>query len=767
MFAYVRLGHFFLIMLPVLGYGQEPASRSVPPTIARATPQQLTSMAQFLQRDALKEEVRALAKILAADAAFQASPHQALRLQTLLGQDGPALQTLREMRQPGENPHEWMHYVLFLNARLKNKDAASWDQRLAEAFEASFAEFDQRTLVLASQFTGYSLSQGESQLKRMFQRLKTQATLDQQAAMNLIIYLQDYWVYGQLLPQAQGLVDAAQAKHFTINDQVIIHTKDGAELSATLVIPKDFSTPQPTLLQFNIYTHPQRNRLQAVDMASRGYVAMIADARGKRLSSDTIRPYETEVGDVNAVIDWICKQPWSDGRVGMFGGSYLGFAQWAATKDLHPGLKTIVPSAAAIPGLGLPMENNIFLNANYGWAFHVTNNRTIDPTIYQNPARWDQLNQAFYQQGIAYRRIDSLDQKPNPWLQRWLKHPAYDAYWQAMVPFREDFAKIDIPILSFTGYYDDGQISAIHYVAEHYRFRSNPEHYLVIGPYDHFTTQTKPNKTLRGYQLDPSAHINITELTYAWLDHILKDKPKPSILKDKVNYQVMGADRWQHAPSLQALHGNKQRLYLSKQKGPKISQTSSFRLSSQPPSKASHATQQIDLTDRSQQFNDYYPWPIVKKDLTIPNGLVYVSEPLAEDRVLAGRFSGALTITLNKQDADLGLVLYAWLPDDTFFHLSYWLGRTSFAQDMTKRQLLTPGTATVIPIARTRMVARLLPKGTRLVVLANVNMNPFAQVNYGSGKDVSDETMADAGEPLRIQWHTTSYVEIPMTPTKP
>ena len=59
---------------------------------------------------------------------------------------------------------------------------------------------------------------------------------------------------------------------------------------------------------------------------------MVADARGKRLSPDTIVPYEHEAQDTHAVLDWIVKQPWSDGKVGMIGGSYSGFTAWAATK---------------------------------------------------------------------------------------------------------------------------------------------------------------------------------------------------------------------------------------------------------------------------------------------------------------------------------------------------------------------------------------------------------------------------------------------------
>src|SRR5690606_37600570 len=180
------------------------------------------------------------------------------------------------------------------------------------------------------------------------------------------------------------------------------------------------------------------------------------------------------------LIDWISRQGWSNGEVGMYGGSFDGFAAWAATKRLHPALKTIVPYAAAIPGQGLPMENNVFLSANYAWSFYVGNNRYLDEETYSQAERWRALTQDWYECGRPYRMIDSVDGTPNPHLQRWLDHPAYDSYWQSMVPYGEDYASIDIPVLSITGYYDDGQISALHYFREHYRYNPGAEHYLLI-----------------------------------------------------------------------------------------------------------------------------------------------------------------------------------------------------------------------------------------------------------------------------------------------
>jgi predicted acyl esterase len=114
------------------------------------------------------------------------------------------------------------------------------------------------------------------------------------------------------------------------------------------------------------------------EAADRGYVGVMAYTRGKRFSKSEIYPYETDGKDAYDVIDWISKQPWCNGKIGMYGGSYNGFTQWAAAKNLHPALKTIVPYVANRPGMGLPMENNIFINPNYEWSFYVGNNKYLD-----------------------------------------------------------------------------------------------------------------------------------------------------------------------------------------------------------------------------------------------------------------------------------------------------------------------------------------------------------------------------------------------------
>lgn len=70
------------------------------------------------------------------------------------------------------------------------------------------------------------------------------------------------------------------------------------------------------------------------------------------------------------------------------------------------------------------------------------------------------------------------------------------------------------------------------------------------------------------------------------------------------------------------------------------------------------------------------------------------------------------------------------------------------------------GKATRIPFA-TDVVSRRMAPGSRLVVLLDVDKNSFAQINYGTGKDVSDESIHDAGRPLTIEWHNDSFISAP------
>jgi uncharacterized protein len=544
-------------------------------------------------------------------------------------------------------------------------------------------------------------------------------------------------------------------------EDVLIKTRDGATLSATLALP----APKPaellsTILVFDIYTNPEAQKAQAAEFAARGYAGIVADTRGKRLSPESVEPYEHEAADTHAVLDWIVKQPWSDGKVGMIGGSYSGFTAWAATKRRHPALKGIAVSDAALPGQGLPMHNNVFLNANYPWAFYVTNNKLLDEPLNADHARWHNLTRKWFASGRPLREIDAIDGTPNPLLQRWLTHPSYDKYWQAMVPYENEYARIGIPVLSITGYYADGQISALQYFKQHMARGREPEHYLVIGPWDHLGTHgRRKDAVLRGYTIDPVAHVDSQDLKLQFMDYVLRGKPKPALLKNTVNYEVMGANLWRHTTSLGAVYGGvPMRLYLSAQKT-----DDKYSLVNQQPPAGIIATHEVDLADRRVKFHGFHTWqnPIVQEPLSYVTESLFVSQAFEAPTVISGSFTGDFTVVINKKDFDLSITVYEAMPDGKLFHLAYALQRASYAGDPTRRRLLSPGKPEHVKF-ETTMVSRQMRAGSRLLVLVDANKNPMAQVNHGSGKDVSDESVGDAGDPLKIEIRGGSYFEIPL-----
>jgi uncharacterized protein len=90
------------------------------------------------------------------------------------------------------------------------------------------------------------------------------------------------------------------------------------------------------------------------------------------------------------------------------------------------------------------------------------------------------------------------------------------------------------------------------------------------------------------------------------------------------------------------------------------------------------------------------------------------------------------------------------------------MGRASYAKDNTRRVLLQPGKKTILPFINTYMTSRKLGKGSRIVILLNINKSQHEQINYGTGKEVSDETIRDAATPLLVKWFGGSCIKIPV-----
>ena len=473
------------------------------------------------------------------------------RLQLAAGQYPQAIASIHALRKlrsvAAGQPPMFLQYEI--HARAKHHQVSnrlSYADAWQQAFAEQFGGLDDRSALQAEVAFGGWLPRMRDELSAQVASARGKPHFPLDEAITLIRAWQVHDAYAAFQPHFANALAADDARRYVIDRDASVRTPDGAELAARVVRPAK-APPLPVLLTFTIYANDEWAWADAKKMAAHGYAGVVAYSRGKGRSRDPIVPYEHDGADAAAAVAWAAAQPWSDGRVGMYGGSYSGYTQWAALKQQPPALKAIATSATAAPGIDIPMEGGVFLNFLYPWPFYVAGNRALDAATYGDSERWERLNREWYRNGRAYRELPRIDGVANPLFERWLQHPTYDGYWQAMTPQGREFAAIDIPVLVTTGYFDGAQIGALHYFREHLRQRPDADHTLLIGPYEHFSMQAGVPPVVQGYTPDASARHDLQALRLAWFDHVFKGAPKPELLADRVNWQMMGADRWRHA----------------------------------------------------------------------------------------------------------------------------------------------------------------------------------------------------------------------------
>ena len=681
------------------------------------------------------------------------------RLQLVAGQPAGALDSIEALRalrhDPPSQPPLYLQYEVLARAQdARDRRGLPFALAWREAFDARFGALPDKVALQAEFGFGGNLARMRGDLDAALAKAAGRDRLPLADAIELLRAWQVHAAYAAFLPLFDTALAADDARRYAIDDDVLVRTPDGAQI-ATLVVRPRHAPALPALLTFTIYANDGWARADAKKMAAHGYAGVVAYTRGKGHSPDAIVPYEHDGADAAAVIGWIAAQRWNDGRVGMFGGSYSGFTQWAALKHRPTALKAIATSATTAPGIDVPMEGGVFLNFMVPWPFYVASSRALDDARYGDTARWSALDRDWYAGGRAYRDLPAIDGSANPVFAEWLRHPLYDDYWQAMIPQGDAFAAIDIPVLATTGYFDGAQVGVLHYFREHLRHRPDADHTLVVGPFEHFSMQAGVPPEVQGYRVDPAARIDLQALRLDWFDHVFKGAPKPALLAGRVNWQAMGTDAWRHADTLEAMATRRQRLYLVPG-----AQVDARVLSAQPQPHAS-VLQRIDFRDRSDaDWNP--PANVVNATLDPHLGLAYVGPPLQEDTELAGAFSGVLEFTLNKRDVDLAIGIYELNAAGEYLDLAWWLQRAGHAEDRRKRRLLAPGVPQRLVVRGTRLLGRKLAAGSRIVVTLGAIRQPDRQLNLGSGKPPAEETIADAGAPLEIRFLGSSYLELPI-----
>jgi putative CocE/NonD family hydrolase len=666
-------------------------------------------------------------------------------------------QSLRERRRKSDFGHpvgRGLIYDLYAHAKaLETQSRFTFAEALTTSFRESIKHLNDREAHAVTQWLGESPALYQESLQRAFDQQRSSDSIDLADAVELIWKYVAFDAYRTFGPLVVLLNAEDDHQRYTVDNEIVIQTPNGAGIPVVVIRPNSLSDPLPTLLEFRV----DDSQSFAKDCAAHGYVGVVAYALGRQKSAAGFTPFLHDGEDARAVINWIAKQPWSDGRVGMYGEGYSGFVPWAAAKKLPAALKAIATSAPNAPGINVPMEGNIPNNSAYAWSLEVSG-AGIAESSNDDVAQWRALDQKWYRSGRRYREMGRLFGKHNPIFIRWLNHPSYDGFWQQMVPYREQFAKINIPVLTMTGYFAASEPGALYYFSQHQRYNPHADHTLVIGPYDDAMMQHGTAAELHGYQVDAVALVDFRDLRYKWFDHVFKGTPTPALVTDSVNYQLMGSNEWQHAPSLDAMAGKSLRFYLD----PGASGTIR-RLTQHKKTNDAYVQQTVNFIDRTDAA--WTPSPgFISRSLAPRHGTIFISELLAKTTEFNGLFSGRLDFTVNKMDVDLNITLYELLANGDYVRLfsPTYEFRASYARDRSHRHILKAGERQELAFKSERMTSRQLKPGSRLVMVLSINKRPDREINYGTGGDVSEESIADGKIPLKIRWYSDSYIDIPV-----
>lgn len=643
-----------------------------------------------------------------------------------------------------------VQYEIYINT-LKNKyGKLDFEKKYKEEFYKKYEKLPVKSQIILPKYFNIDIEKTKKDIITSLKNdFESNDSVELKKALLLCRNYNSFIVASRSFDLAKKHLKELDSKNYEVKDSLIINN----EISIRVVLNKKLTKPEATILVNTIYPSIEDINDQK-ELASYGYQSVYIYPRGKYISNSKIEPFEHEADDINKIIDWIIKQPWSNGKVGMIGGSYLGFSQWATVKNIHPALKTIIPQASVgIGTMDFPMNNNIFASYTLRWLNYVTNNKMIDSS-FRDEDKWNSIYKKWYENGEAFNKLDSISGKKNEMFQRWLKHPSLDSYWQGMVPYKREFSKINIPILTITGYYDSDQLGALYYFRNHNKYNKNASHYMIIGPYDHSGAQGYIKNNLKGYTIDSIANIDIQNITMEWFDYILKNKTRPTFLKDKINYQVMGTNEWKSASNINDFDKNSLKFYINQNN----------ELSLEKELNKNFSLLKIDFRDRSnlegliKQKDNVLDATIHKSD-----AITFSSKTFEKPIEFTGNFVGNLTFSVNKKDVDLYMKLYEQNKKGEYFLLSTYYGRASYAKNPEKRKLLRENKETVVALTNNEFVSKKLEKGSKLVLVLGVVKSPFMQINYGTGKDVSEETIKDAEEPLEIKFYNDSFIKIPIS----
>lgn len=550
--------------------------------------------------------------------------------------------------------------------------------------------------------------------------------------------------------------------------RVEIPLRDGVHLNATIYKPKGTS-PTPAIFTLTPYISDTYHA-RAYYFAQHGYAFALVDCRGRGNSGGEFEPFINEGGDGRDIVEWLAAQPWCDGSVTMWGGSYGGYDQWLTLKTCPPQLKTIVPVASAYAAVDFPFFKNVFFSYEIQW-LTLTSGVSGNSNLFEEQSFWISKFREMYLNHRPFKDLDQIVGNQATHFQTWIQHPTPDEYWDQMSLIPEDYDNIDLPILTITGHYDGDQQGAMHYYQAHMASSSpaQDQHYLVIGPWDHAGTRT-PSKEFGGLKIGEASMIDMNNLHKEWYDWTLKDGAQPEFLKKRVAYYVMGAEEWKYADTLESISNKNLRLYLQSDNGQANDVFHSGTLNEIAPVESQPDRYVYDPLDtrpeelEREEIKDYLTDQRYSLNL-FGNGLVYHSSPFDEDTEISGYVKLILWIALDVPDTDFWATVSEITPDGKYIRLTEDLLRARYRESLRQEKLITPEEINRCEFTGFTFFSKRVLKGSRLRLLICCPNSIFIQKNYNSGGVVAEETDKEAQTAHVTLYHDAdhpSYLDLPV-----
>jgi predicted acyl esterase len=423
----------------------------------------------------------------------------------------------------------------------------------------------------------------------------------------------------------------------------MVPLRDGTELACDLFRPgRDGDAlpgPYPGLVaDFNPYGKLAADPAGFSYFAERGYAVLKCDVRGSGQSPGEFDPLsDAEAEDNYDVVEWLAAQPFVDGQVAQYGGSYGGVASYRVAALRPPHLVTIAPQFA-------------YQDWYRDWVYLGGLRNGDSRAVY---AVFNQSTQA---------RAAHLEQE-------WRDHPLYDAYWRArsVMAVRD---RIRVPVLGFGGWYDlfqDGM------PANHVAMPKR--HWLVMGPWEHSELPAQP--------LEPVGWGALL----AWFDHWLLDMPNVPLPARATTYEMpSGTGTWREYPSWPPPGTRRLRLHLSAD--------NALTTTAGDAGEHSYFVNPLDPAAGGYKGGQQ-PWgPAGDQRAQDAGRLSYTTTPLAEDLTVAGRVSVSLKAVLDGEDGSLVVKLLDVSPDGSSSWVSTGWLRASHRRSHTAMTPVEPGRVT-------------------------------------------------------------------------